>query len=94
MSVEERLTHLERENRRLKIAGLLAIMLVASVFVMGQVRPSRVLEAEAFVLRDSNRGQLGAISTTLACPQWANECGTESSGLGLAGGSECDRLGR
>src|SRR5689334_2274661 len=39
MSVEERLDRLERENRRLKVVGLILVMIFASVFVMGQARP-------------------------------------------------------
>jgi hypothetical protein len=35
MSVEDRLARLERENRRLKGAGLLAMVIAASVFLMG-----------------------------------------------------------
>jgi hypothetical protein len=50
-----RLDRLERENRRLKLLGGLALLGVAAVTVMGQSTPAPVantLEAERFVLRD------------------------------------------
>jgi len=50
MSVEERLTHLEPENRRLKIAGLLILLTAASVLMMGQVRPPSEIAAQRFTL--------------------------------------------
>jgi hypothetical protein len=54
-----RLERLERENRRLKQAGVLAVLLCCSAFLMGQVktrpvkpRTVRPVEAEQFVLKD------------------------------------------
>src|SRR5437762_14135974 len=54
-----RLERLERENRRLKQAGALAVLLCCSDFPMGQVktrevkpRTVRPVEAEQFVLDD------------------------------------------
>ena len=54
-----RLERLERENRRLKQAGALAVLLCCSVFLMGQVKTRQVkprtvrpVEAEQFVLKD------------------------------------------
>ena len=61
MSVEARLGRLERENRRLKRAGLLGLAVIAAVMLMGQVRPTRVLEAEAFILRDSTGTALAGL---------------------------------
>ncbi|HYB71597.1 MAG TPA: hypothetical protein VEH80_13040, partial [Candidatus Bathyarchaeia archaeon] len=60
-----RLERLERENRRLKLLGLLAAVGLASLTVMGQTAPTQVanaVEAERFVLRDAGghvRGTLG-----------------------------------
>jgi hypothetical protein len=59
MDLEHRVAKLERENRRLRVAGLLALMLVGTLFVMGQARPARVLEAESFILRDPTGIVLG-----------------------------------
>jgi len=50
-----RLDRLERENRRLKLVGGLALLGMAALTVMGQTAPTSVantLEAERFVLRD------------------------------------------
>jgi hypothetical protein len=52
MSIEDRIARLERENRRLRVGALLGLLTVAAVLLLGQARPARVLEAEAFVLRD------------------------------------------
>jgi hypothetical protein len=52
MDLEHRVARLERENRRLRLAGLLALMLMGVLFVMGQARPVERIEAENFVVRD------------------------------------------
>ena len=72
-AVVERLETVERQNRRMKRVGLIAIGLVGAVFVMGQAEPkSRVVEAEQFIVRDS-RGQkralLGLEPSDLTRPQ-------------------------
>ncbi len=54
-AVVERLESVERENRRLKRAGVAALAVGAAVVLMGQAVPSQVaklVEAEQFVLRD------------------------------------------
>jgi hypothetical protein len=63
MNVEERLARLERENRRLKVAGLLALLAVASAFLMGQTRvPQRIVASEFVLVNASGEvmAQLGA----------------------------------
>ena len=62
MSIEDRIARLERENRRLKVGALLGLLVIVAVFIMGQARPPRVLEAEAFVLRDSTGVRLAQLS--------------------------------
>ena len=52
MSIEERLLRLERENRRLKVAGLLVLLITASALLMGQTRIPQRIESEKFVLKD------------------------------------------
>jgi hypothetical protein len=59
MSIEDRLARLERENRRLKIAGLLVLAVVGSVFAMGQARPATEMTAQRFVLTDSSGQRAG-----------------------------------
>jgi len=57
-----RLDRLERENRRLKFVGALALLGLGALTVMGQTAPTSVantLEAERFVLRD-NAGNVRA----------------------------------
>jgi hypothetical protein len=52
MSIEDRIARLERENRRLKVAALLVLLVLGSVFVLGQVSPPTRVEAESFAVRD------------------------------------------
>jgi len=59
--IRQRLEKLERENRRLKRAGSLGLLLVAAGFLMAQGKYNRRIEAEEFVLTDahgSERAQL------------------------------------
>ncbi len=66
-ALTQRLERLERENRRLKRAGALALLLAGGVFLMGQSLPaSRVVEAEKLVIRDTTgkaRVVLGDVAT-------------------------------
>lgn len=48
MSLENRIARLEHENRRLKVGGLLAVLIIAATFIMGQARPATTLEAQRF----------------------------------------------
>ena len=58
-ALADRLGRLERDNRRLKLAGLLILTLVASVFLMGQVRPPATIQAQEFVVVDKVGKTLG-----------------------------------
>jgi hypothetical protein len=50
-----RLEKVERENRRLKCAGIVVLLLAVGGLLMGQASPkSKTVEAEAFVLRDAS----------------------------------------
>ena len=68
----QRLDRLERENRRLKRIGAFVLGAIAAVVIMGQATASKVpkvIEAQEFVLKDSNggvRGVLGKISSDMA----------------------------
>ncbi len=73
-TLTQRLDRLERENRRLKLAGVILLLALAAVGAMGQMIPRavpKVVEAERFVLRDTR----GKILATL---------GTEASGTSLS----------
>ena len=53
-TVVERLEKVEAQNRRLKWAGVLVVVVVCAVVLMGQASPKkRVVEAERFILRDA-----------------------------------------
>jgi len=53
-AVVNRLEKLEKQNRRFKQIGALALILLGSVFLMGQASPPRTVEASEFVLRDAD----------------------------------------
>ncbi len=50
----QRVEKLEKANRRLKLAGALALALVACLLLLGAASPKRTVEAEEFNLRDAN----------------------------------------
>jgi len=63
-SVLERLETLEKQNRRLKRAGLVVMVLAGATLLIGQAKPQVQwkVEAERFVLMDANgklRAELG-----------------------------------
>ncbi len=85
-----RLDRLERENRRLKIAGSILLLALVAGGAMGQVLPKavpKVVEAERFVLRDT-RGKIRAALDTVASGglalSLADENGKARAGLGVA----------
>ena len=68
-TLARRLDKVERENRRLKQAGVVALTVIAAVVLMGQATGSKVakvVEAEQFVVLDASgktRVQLGVTTT-------------------------------
>ena len=61
-SVLERLEKLERQNHRLKRAGLIVMVLAAATLLIGQAALKWKVEAQSFVLKDENgkvRAELG-----------------------------------
>ncbi len=61
-SVLERLEKLERQNRGLKRAGLIVMVLAAATLLIGQAALQWKVEAQSFVLKDENgkvRAELG-----------------------------------
>jgi len=53
-TLEGRLDRVERENRRLKRAGVVALAVIAAVVLMGQATGSKVVEAQKFVVKDAD----------------------------------------
>ena len=60
-AVVERLEKLEKQNRRLKQAGAVALILAAAVLLMGQASPNRTVEANRFVLTDRSGNEQGVL---------------------------------
>jgi hypothetical protein len=61
----ERIGNLEAQNRRLRLGSVAVVALLSAVILMGQAAPSpRVIEAQRFILKDSDgnvRGWMGTI---------------------------------
>ena len=54
-----RVLKLEKQNRRLKQLGAVALLIVTSLLVMGQASQKKIIEADEFILRD-NMGSVRA----------------------------------
>lgn len=62
LTLEERMTRLERQNHWLKVTTLTVVLVLAAIVCMGQARSLDTVEAGRFILRDANgvmRGGLG-----------------------------------
>jgi len=53
LALANRVSKLEAQNHRLRVAGLAAVLLASAVLLMGQARTSRVVEASEFHLVDA-----------------------------------------
>ena len=54
MDINARLEKLERENRWMKKIGIVAIVFASVLFISGQAKTNKVVEANEFVLKDGN----------------------------------------
>ena len=54
MDINARLEKLERENRRLKKAGTVAIVFASVLFISGQAKTNKIIEANEFRLLDAS----------------------------------------
>ena len=61
--VRERLNRLERQNRRLKFAGLSILGLAVAAILMGQASPRKEIRAERFVLIGKGGKKLAELSS-------------------------------
>jgi hypothetical protein len=52
--IQGRLLQLEKQNRRLKQLGIVVLIVPALLLVMGQAPSKKTVEANEFILRDSN----------------------------------------
>ena len=62
-SLAGRMNRIERQNRWLKAAAIVAVAVLAAVVCMGQVGVPKVVEAEEFVLRDAQGQKRAALAT-------------------------------
>ena len=71
-AIVKRLEKVERQNGRLKRAGVLVVALACAVVLMGQtLTRNRVVEAETFVLRDAGGKLRARLRTLLDSPALA-----------------------
>src|SRR5215510_5290231 len=54
MDVNARLERLEKENRRMKKIGIVAIVFASVLFISGQAKTNKVIEANEFRLLDAS----------------------------------------
>jgi hypothetical protein len=54
MDINARLEKVERENRRMKKIGIVTIVFASVLFISGQEKTNKVVEANEFVLKDGN----------------------------------------
>jgi len=77
-TLARRLDGVERENRRLKQVGVVALAVIAAVVLMGQAtggKVAKVIEAENFIVRDEHgrkRAELGAKSGNVGLAFYGN----------------------
>ncbi len=64
MDINARLEKLERENRRIKKLGIVAIVFASVLFISGQAKTNKVVEASAFHLLDAS----GKVRAELSMP--------------------------
>ena len=64
MSLAARVERLEMQNRLFKRAGIALLLLPLSLVITAQARPPHIVEAEEFVLRDSNGTKRAALQLT------------------------------
>jgi hypothetical protein len=60
-----RIEKLERENKRLKLVVMLAVVFVCALVLVGVAKPTRTIEAEQFILLDSH----GRTKLTIGTPR-------------------------
>ncbi len=84
-SVLERLETLEKQNRRLKRAGLVVMVLAGATLRIGQAKPQWKVEAERFVLMDANGKVRAELGMAVHGPHLAfyDEAGTRRAVLGI-----------
>jgi hypothetical protein len=62
--INARLAKLERENRRMKKIGIVAIVFASVLFISGQAKTNKVVEANEFRLVDGSGKVRGTLMTT------------------------------
>lgn len=67
--VMNRLEKLEKQNRRMKQIGALALILVVSVLLMGQAVPKKTVDANEFILKDTNGNVRGKFDLNALGPE-------------------------
>ena len=91
-TLARRLDKVERENRWLKQAGVVALVVIGAVVLMGQATPSKVakvIEAEKFVVRDKSGKVRAELSMSAdGSPQLILRSSEGKSGAVLAVGTD------
>jgi len=83
-----RLTRVEKQNRCLKRAGLIVLLVSGTLAVLGATQPKRISEAEEFVLKDGNGTIRARLAMSLDRPTLTLVDAKGMPQVGLAGGQE------
>lgn len=70
-ALSARVAHLEKQNRRFKVAGMAVCIAAAAVLLMGQAAPQRTaktIEANEFVLKDSSGVKRASLNLDIGGP--------------------------
>lgn len=78
-ALAQRLERLEKQNPRLKRVGIIALLALASFVLMGQAATKRRVEANEFILKDSD-GRVKAAASDFGVEA---ECAVRDSTLSL-----------
>jgi len=69
-AIRQRLEKLERENRRLKRAGTLGLLVVGAAFLMAQGKYNRRVDAEEFVITDAHGSERAELAWKDQAPRF------------------------
>lgn len=86
-AIVSRLKRVERDNRRMKGAGLVVLLLAGSLLVMAQSQPTRTVVTNKLLIKDTKgkvRAELGVLDATVYL-SFYDSGGAVLAGLGLNG---------
>jgi hypothetical protein len=88
-AIVSRLERVEKENRGLRRAGLVVMLLGAAVLVLGEARPNREMIAQRFILADAVGNRKGELGLSKGSPHlWLYGVGPQDTKVSIASTSD------